>query len=252
MAGWRIGSTSHGGARSGGRRVEVEGSVRYERRGGVRRPGVRTCGRAPGAGRAASVSAGGSARPTSEQGEALLPPSSTVSGSSTSGPGFAAPEQRWSEDTPCRDHVGDEGSHHAVRPCPLRPRPARPRCSPSWRTGPSSAPQGKTRTTVRQLLSHQSGAIGLPEPARILSWDGAGWDDTVAIAAALASAPPAWVAGSQARLPRRDVRMAGRRARTPHLGESLGTFFREEVARPLGLDCRHRDAARASRATWRR
>ena len=42
---------------------------------------------------------------------------------------------------------------------------------------------GKEPTTVRQLLSHQSGAIGLPGSDELLSWDGRGWDDTVAIAA---------------------------------------------------------------------
>ena len=91
---------------------------------------------------------------------------------------------------------------------------------------------------MRHVLSHRSGAIGVPGVDRLLSWDGAGWSDTAAIAAAIADAQPAWQPGSRhgyhgltfgwlvGELVRRIA------------GVSLGTFFRTEVAEPLGLDCR--------------
>ena len=67
---------------------------------------------------------------------------------------------------------------------------------PSCATGPSSA-AGKAATTVRQLLSHQSGAIGVPGADELLSWDGSGWSDTVAIAAGVAGGEPAWEPGTR-------------------------------------------------------
>jgi CubicO group peptidase (beta-lactamase class C family) len=98
---------------------------------------------------------------------------------------------------------------------------------------PEFATAGKEDTLVRHLLSHQSGAIGVPGADQMLSWDGAGWSDTVAIAAAIAGAPPAWEPGTThgyhgltfgwlvGELVRRIT------------GASLGTFFRNEVAEPL-------------------
>src|SRR5208283_2210680 len=50
--------------------------------------------------------------------------------------------------------------------------------APVVRYWPEFGSEGKASTTVRQLLSHQSGAIGLPASDEILSWDGGGWDDT--------------------------------------------------------------------------
>src|ERR1700735_5611744 len=58
--------------------------------------------------------------------------------------------------------------------------------APVVRYWPEFGHAGKGSTTVRQLLSHQSGAIGLPESDVLLSWDGSGWYDTEAIAAGVA------------------------------------------------------------------
>ena len=44
--------------------------------------------------------------------------------------------------------------------------------APVVRYWPEFGCAGKERTTVRQLLSHQSGAIGLPGSDELLSWDG--------------------------------------------------------------------------------
>ena len=102
-------------------------------------------------------------------------------------------------------------------------------------TGPSSGASGKSPTTVRQLLSHQSGAIGLPGSDELLSWDGRGWDDTVAIAAGVASGAPAWEPGT--RHGYHGVTfgwLVGELVRRVS-GSSLGAFFDAEVARPLGV-----------------
>ena len=93
---------------------------------------------------------------------------------------------------------------------------------------------GKERTTVRQLLSHQSGAIGLPDAATLLSWDGTGWDDTEALAAGVAAGAPAWEPGT--RHGYHGVTfgwLVGELVRRIS-GQSLGAFFEAEVARPLG------------------
>lgn len=93
---------------------------------------------------------------------------------------------------------------------------------------------GKEPTTVRQLLSHQAGAIGLPGADELLSWDGTGWSDTVAIAAGVAGAAPAWEPGT--RHGYHSVTfgwLVGELVRRIS-GMSLGSFFSEQVAKQLG------------------
>ena len=94
---------------------------------------------------------------------------------------------------------------------------------------------GKGATTVRQLLSHQSGAIGVPGADELLAWDGTGWSDTVAIAAAVAGGEPAWEPGT--RHGYHGVTfgwLVGELVRRIS-GVSLGAFFADEVAGPLGV-----------------
>jgi CubicO group peptidase (beta-lactamase class C family) len=93
--------------------------------------------------------------------------------------------------------------------------------------------RGKEGTTVRQLLSHQSGAIGLPGSDELLSWDGTGWDATVAIAAGVAAGAPAWEPGT--RHGYHGVTfgwLVGELVRRIS-GASLGAFFEAEVSSPL-------------------
>jgi len=102
---------------------------------------------------------------------------------------------------------------------------------------PEFGAAGKEDTQIRHVLSHQSGAIGVPDADHILSWDGEGWSDTQAIAAVIAAAAPAWEPGTKhgyhgvtygwlvAELVRRIS------------GQSLGAFFASEVASPLDVDC---------------
>ena len=102
---------------------------------------------------------------------------------------------------------------------------------------PEFGQAGKSSTTVRQLLSHQSGAIGMPDADRLLSWDGRGWSDSVGIAAAVASGEPAWEPGT--RHGYHGVTfgwLVGELVRRIS-GQSLGAFFAAEVAGPLGVAC---------------
>ena len=102
---------------------------------------------------------------------------------------------------------------------------------------PEWAAAGKERTTVRQLLSHQAGAIAVPDADRLLGWDGAGWADGPAIAAAIAAAPPAWEPGKAHGYHGVTFGwLVGELVRRIS-GVSLGTFFRSEVAEPLGVAC---------------
>ncbi len=88
---------------------------------------------------------------------------------------------------------------------------------------------------MRQLLSHQSGAIGLPGSDDLLSWDGTGWADTETIAAGVAAGAPAWEPGT--RHGYHGVTfgwLVGELVRRIS-GSSLGVFFDEAVAQPLGV-----------------
>jgi len=105
--------------------------------------------------------------------------------------------------------------------------------APVARYWPEFAQHGKARITVRQLLSHEA---GLPFVDRRL--DPALLGDLDALAEILAAQRPAWTPGARrgyhastlglyagALLRRADPR-----------GRSVGRFFREEIAGPLGVD----------------
>ncbi len=150
--------------------------------------------------------------------------------------GFARPQQRWAHDTRAVVMSATKGLTTLCAHV-LYDRAQLDLDLPVVAYWPEFGAAGKESTTVRQLLSHQSGAIGLPEPSRILSWDGAGWDDTVAIAAAVAAAPSAWVPGTKHGYHGVTFGwLIGELVRRVS-GQSLGTFFREEVAGPLDLEC---------------
>jgi CubicO group peptidase (beta-lactamase class C family) len=98
---------------------------------------------------------------------------------------------------------------------------------------PEFAQQGKERITVRQLLSHQAGLYALDEPV-----DLALVSDLDRLAGVLARQRPAWEPGTRQAyhaitlgfyegeiLRRIDPRR-----------RSLGQFFQDEIASPLGLD----------------
>ena len=96
---------------------------------------------------------------------------------------------------------------------------------------PEFGAQGKDKVTIGQLLSHQSGLSGLREPTAVEDYY-----DHDRLVSRLANQEPLWPPGTQ----------SGYHAITyGHLagevvkrvtGKSLGTYFREEIAEPFGID----------------
>jgi CubicO group peptidase (beta-lactamase class C family) len=98
---------------------------------------------------------------------------------------------------------------------------------------PEFAQQGKQRITVRQLLAHQAGLYALDEPV-----DRSVVADLDRLAVVLARQKPAWPPG--ARQAYHGITLGYyesellRRIDPQH--RSLGQFFEDEIASPLGLD----------------
>jgi len=104
---------------------------------------------------------------------------------------------------------------------------------PVARYWPEFAQHGKDAVTVRQLLGHQSGLAWLDEPVtveRLRDPDG--------LARLLARQAPRWTPGSRHGYHALTVGLymqeVFRRADPQH--RTIGRFFREEIAGPLGLD----------------
>ena len=98
---------------------------------------------------------------------------------------------------------------------------------------PEFAQNGKENITVRQLLAHQAGLCAIDEPlnARLLA-------DPDALASILARQRPAWEPGARHGYHHLSLGLyEGEliRRTDPH-HRSLGRFFREEIAAPLGLE----------------
>ena len=98
---------------------------------------------------------------------------------------------------------------------------------------PEFAQAGKDRVTVRQLLSHQAGLFALDAPV-----DRDVVSDSTRLAAALAQQKPAWEPG--ARQAYHAISLGFYESelleRVDPQRRSLGRFFQEEIATPLGLD----------------
>jgi CubicO group peptidase (beta-lactamase class C family) len=102
---------------------------------------------------------------------------------------------------------------------------------PMTRYWPEFGQMGKERVTVRQALSHQAGVVALrdPQPPEVLfDWDRA---------CALLAAEPPWFEPGTAHAEHALFygHLCGELVRRTD-GRSLGTFWREEVAAPWGLD----------------
>lgn len=101
---------------------------------------------------------------------------------------------------------------------------------------PEFAQAGKQSITVRQVLSHTAGVLSFPGHAELLHNDGRGYDDYDAIAFGLAAAVPAWLPGT-----RHGYHMKthgwilGELVRRV-TGQTIGTFVRETICQPLGLE----------------
>ena len=98
---------------------------------------------------------------------------------------------------------------------------------------PEFAQQGKAQVTVRQLLGHQAGLFAFAEPV-----DRALIADLDRLAVVLARQTPEWAPGSRQAYHALTLGFYEgellRRVDPRH--RSLGQFFRDEIASPLGLD----------------
>lgn len=98
---------------------------------------------------------------------------------------------------------------------------------------PEFAQNGKEKITVRQLLAHQAGLFALDEPV-----DRAVVADLDRLAGVLARQKPAWPPGAQQAYHAISIGFYEgellRRIDPRH--RSLGQFFQDEIASPLGLD----------------
>ncbi len=151
--------------------------------------------------------------------------------------GESAPGVAWSEDSAAVVMSATKGMS-AVCAHVLNDRGELDLDAPVVRYWPEFGAAGKANTLVRQLLSHQSGAIGVPDAASAMAWDGTGWDDTTAIAARIAAADPAWEPGTRHGYHGLTFGwLVGELVRRIS-GVSLGTFFAQEVAEPLGAAVR--------------
>ena len=101
---------------------------------------------------------------------------------------------------------------------------------------PEFAQQGKEAITVRQLLAHQAGLFAFDEPV-----DRSVIADLDRLAVVLARQKPAWEPGARQAYHAHHARLLRRRAaaadRPAH--RSLGQFFQDEIATPLGARLLH-------------
>lgn len=103
--------------------------------------------------------------------------------------------------------------------------------APVARYWPEFAAAGKAELPVRQLLCHRGGLPGFEQPMTL-----ADLYDWQRVVEALAAQAPWWEPGSQHGYhPVTFGHLVGEVVRRIS-GRSLGTFFREEIAQPLGLD----------------
>jgi len=98
---------------------------------------------------------------------------------------------------------------------------------------PEFAQQGKERITVRQLLAHQAGLFAINEPV-----DRSAVADLDRLAVILARQKPAWEPGTRQAYHAMSLGFYEgellRRIDPQH--RSLGRFFQDEIATPLGID----------------
>ncbi len=101
---------------------------------------------------------------------------------------------------------------------------------------PEFAQAGKDSALVRHILNHTVGVLGLPDAGSLLDFDGNGWDDYDAIAERLAAATPAWEPGTRNSYHAISYGwLVGELVRRI-TGQTIGAFFRAEIAEPLGLE----------------
>ena len=101
---------------------------------------------------------------------------------------------------------------------------------------PEFAQNGKAGVLVRHVLLHTAGLFGFAGQTDVTRLDGSGWDDYEAISAGFAAAPLEWEPGTRHGYHALSVGWLLAEVVKRVSGRSLGTFFREEIAEPLGLE----------------
>ncbi len=150
--------------------------------------------------------------------------------------GMATPDRPWSRDTLVFVFSVTKGPT-ALAAQILADRGLMDLDAPVTAYWPEFAAQGKERVRIRQLLNHTVGLPSFPEYWDLVSFDQAeGWHRTEEIAARLAAAPLIWEPGT--RVGYHSITygwFVGELVRRID-GRTLGAFFADDVARPLGLD----------------
>ena len=100
---------------------------------------------------------------------------------------------------------------------------------------PEYAQAGKERTLVRHVLNHTAGLLCFEDPGALLDWSGRGWDDYDEIARRIAASPPAWEPGTAIGYHGISVGWLSQELVRRVTGMTLGAFFANEIAEPLGL-----------------
>jgi CubicO group peptidase (beta-lactamase class C family) len=100
---------------------------------------------------------------------------------------------------------------------------------------PEFGQAGKDKALVRHVLDHTVGVIGLPDAEALLDWQGGGWDQYELIAKKLAAAEPAWEPGTSIGYHAITCGWLTGELVRRITGRTIGTFFHDEVAVPLGL-----------------
>ncbi|HEX3898129.1 MAG TPA: serine hydrolase domain-containing protein [Mycobacteriales bacterium] len=101
---------------------------------------------------------------------------------------------------------------------------------------PEFAANGKEGVLVRHLLMHTAGVIGFDGMHNVVRHDATGWDDYEGIAAGLAASAPSFPPGTTHCYHALTIGwLFGEIVRRVD-GRTLGRFFAEEVAGPLGLE----------------
>lgn len=110
-------------------------------------------------------------------------------------------------------------------------------CAPVADYWPEFAANGKTAITVADVLTHRSGVVGDEGLSALVDLEtGAGWDRVDEITTAIAASAPFWEPGSQVGYHTTTYGWILGEVLRRVDGRDLGTFFREEVAKPLGVD----------------
>ncbi len=101
---------------------------------------------------------------------------------------------------------------------------------------PEFAQNGKERTTIRHFLLHTAGVVGFDRMYDVVRHDGTGWGDLDTIAVRLAESAPSYEPGTKYAYHALSIGWLVAEIVRRVDGRSIGRFFSEEIAVPLGLD----------------